>query len=179
MANHGYVTTRRKLTPEQVDQDIREIVKRRFKGEVEVEYEKLSEKPTKRRSEGWEFWNIWASWRFRPKSEELWKKFGGEFSTWIMSHRKLEFRHPHGDWAWWAQMILQDELALKYGGTISDEGVSERWKVTPHMIRKYRHFKNWVFRRWNQRHNKALPKEKRDAYMKMELDFIPEPLRSL
>jgi len=71
VANHGYVTTRRKLTPEQVDQDIREIVKRRFKGEVEVEYEKLSEKPTKRRSEGWEFWNIWASWRFSSASRWL------------------------------------------------------------------------------------------------------------
>lgn len=179
MANHGFVTTRRILTPEVVDKDIREIVKRRFKDEVEVTLTKHSEKPSKHPFEGHEFWDIWALWHFEPKSRAIKedRRHSFSFETWQMSHRKLEFRHPHGEWAWWAQMTIQNELAYKYDGTISDEGVEERWKVTPERLKKYYHYRDWVTKRYPGKG--VLAKAARAALSRVEMIYVPEPLRIL
>jgi hypothetical protein len=177
MANHGYVTTRRILTPEEVDKDIREIVERRFKGHIDVEFKKLLKDPKKSSFRGYESWDIWALWVFSPKDKKFKKESRHCFEAWIMSQRKLEFRHPHGEWAWWGQMIVQEELAYKYGGTVSDEGVEERWKVTPEKLAKYRHYKDWITHRWTW--NPKQPKLVAKAMIKLELLQIPEPLRSL
>lgn len=177
MANHGYVTTRRHLTPEEVDQDIREIVKRRFNDIIDVRFEKNAPEPGKHEFRGTLFWNIWGCWVFEPKDEKLKKTSNYIFGAWLMSHRKLEFRHPHGDWSWWGQMIVQDELAFKYDGIISDEGVEERWKVTQEKLDKYRHYKDWVTHRWSW--NPKRSKIGAKAMIKLELLQTPPLLRSL
>lgn len=173
MANHGFLTTRKQLTPEGVDRDIKEILERRFRGAVTVEFHDsgLKEPPKK------EF-AVWAGWHFKPKEGLLKDGYRFEFSAWLNSRRKMEFRHPPSDWAWWAQMIVQDELALKYDGTISDEGVSERWKATPEKIKKYFHYRDWVTKRWGPTGNIARIAA-RSALAKMELACTPAPLRNL
>lgn len=178
MANHGFVTTRRILTPEAVNEDIREIVARRLKDEVTIEFRTLSALPKKTAHEGYESWDIWALWHFEPKKSPTIKEpwhYG--FEAWQMSHRKLEFRHPHGEWAWWAQMIIQEELAYKYDGTVSDEGVEERWKITPQILRKYQHYRDWVTKRWPRQ--TVAQKAARAVMARIELMYVPEPLRSL
>lgn len=177
MANHGYVTTRRHLTPEEVDRDIREIVKRRFKDLIEVRYEKTAPEPSTHNFRGTDFWNIWALWAFEPKDEKLKKTSNYIFEVWIMNRRKLEFRHPHGDWSWWGQMTVQNELAYKYDGTISDEGVEERWKVDQKKLDKYRHYRDWVTKRWPRQ--TVAQKAARAVMARLELSTTPEPLRSL
>jgi hypothetical protein len=178
MANHGFVTTRKKLTPEQVDQDIREIVLRRFGGNVEVEYNKCSKNPPSKGSHNW-----WAHWEMKAKARfpKDVPDYMFEFAASIMSPHRLDFRHPHADWAFWAQMAVQEELALKYDGTVSDEGVSERWKVTPKTIEKYQHYRVWVHHRWLNPALKldASTKALREKWVDVELAYTPEPLRSL
>lgn len=126
MANHGFVTVRMKLTPERVDKDIREIVKRRFKNALMVEGPSLfDDKKT-------------HGWMLSVKDQDNW-----QFSIWLSSPRKLEFRHPLGaEWLWWAQvLVMTEELAVKYHGIISDEGVGEKWKGNP---LKYPTFESWL-----------------------------------
>ena len=177
MANHAYVTTRRILTPEVVDQDIREIVTRRLKDEVTIEFKKFGKLPKKTSYKGYESWEIWALWRFEPKSQKIKEPWRFGFEAWQMSHRKLEFRHPHGEWAWWAQMILREELAYKYDGILSDEGISDRWKATPEKLKKYAHYRDWVTKRWP--HQTLAQKAARAIMARVELIYVPEPLRSL
>jgi hypothetical protein len=164
------MTTRKQLTPDKVDRDIKEIVERRLGSIVEVTFETYTKEPVRG--------DYWAGWRFSPKEGTVKEGYRFEFGAWLNSRRKMEFRHPHGDWSWWAQMIIQDELALKYDGTISDEGVSERWKVTPDKIKKYFHYRDWVTQRWAQTRNVALNVARR-ALAKIELACTPAPLRNL
>jgi hypothetical protein len=169
MANHGFLTTRKQLTPEQVDRDIKEIIERRLGGIIKVTFDTYKDEPSKD--------GHWAGWQFKPKEGTV-KEGHFEFGAWLNSRRKMEFRHPHGEWSWWAQMILQQELALKYNGTISDEGVEERWKVTPRQIKKYFHYRDWVFRNCDQTQD-VVRNATRHEWAKLELTYTPEPLRSL
>lgn len=113
MANHGYVTTRKHLSVEKVDAAIREIVTKHFGDEI-----------TKIEAGPGEGGDIKHSWWIEFCDDE----YRG-FSVWLMSQRKLEFRHPLGMGVErWAQHIMVEELALKFEGMISDEGVpGERW----------------------------------------------------
>lgn len=170
MANHGFVTTRKTLTPEMVDRDIREIVERRFKNKLEIKYDKVSENSPKKGT-----YDIWAGWEFHlpiPSKNDK-RDWYYDFTAWIMSPHKLEFRHPHADWAFWAQScVLQEELAYRYNGIISDEGVSERWKSSPERLKKYATYRKWLEARFGG--NRFAPR-----LMKGEWLFVHPVLRAL
>lgn len=167
MANHGFVTTRRKLTWEKVDADIREINERRFDNILSIEVEKERKK------------NAIHYYFLAPAGMH---EFG--FSIWLVSPHKLEFRHPHSQWGWWAQVLVYtEELAAKYNGTISDEGVEEKWKGDP---KKYPTFMSWT----RSFHNRPMPKDitpeiaeqarKAGEYLtKLEWDRLPKLLKDL
>lgn len=137
MANHGFVTVRRKLTPEMVDRDLREITRRRFLDRVEIDYHRI-EKPKK---EG-----MLAAWLITPKGVPA-PAYVFDFQMWLSTPRKLEFRHPTGggQWSWWAQVcVLEEEFAYLYGGTVSDEGIEERWKGSIESVKKYPTWRSWI-----------------------------------
>ena len=126
MANHGFVTTRKWLNPEQIRQDLEEIIDRRFKGKLQICEEGSAEDVP--------FWC-----QIEPKNmNEPWEY---KFSVQLTTGRKLEFRHPPNDWAFWAQVVFQNELGEKYEGMISDEGVEERWRP---IAEKFPTYKSWV-----------------------------------
>jgi len=155
MANHGFVTVRTRLTPERVDKDIKEIVKRRLHDVLKVEGPDLfDDKKT-------------YGWLLSVKGADDW-----QFSIWLSSPRKLEFRHPRGDWLWWAQvLVMTEELAVKYNGIVSDEGVSEKWKGDP---AKYPTFESWLDARYPASDDwKGAVEELK----KMELERLPPIIR--
>lgn len=139
MANHGFVTTRRKLTVERVDKDIREIVERRFKGLASVKLENFG--PPKDEHERWAMWDFTV-----PCTEDLKRgRFPWGFEIWFTTPHKLEFRHSFTgsqDWCSWAQCcVMEEELAKLYNGWVSDEGVDNRWRGKPE---KYPTFQSWL-----------------------------------
>lgn len=106
MANHGFVTTRKHLTIEKLGELLREIVDEKLDGKLNVV-----------RSDA-QFYII--------LQQENW------FPIWLRTRNKIEIRHSgRGDVAWWISDLLTNELAIRLDGTISDEGVEERWKGTP------------------------------------------------
>ena len=119
MANHAFVTSRKHFNSDQIERDIQEILTRRFKNKV-----------------GYTRQNDYFEIGFGDKPEYPWS-----FTMWLASRRKLEFRHPVGDWNHWIFCVIQDEFACKYGGMISDEGVDGRWRGDPN---KYLTFKNYI-----------------------------------
>lgn len=164
MANHGFVTIQeRKFTPEMVDRDLRAIVERRFLGEVDIDF-----KPTKNPMRG----DILACWTITPKNVPD-PKYIFEFEVWLTNARKLEFRHPHGQWGWWAQVaVLEEEFAYLYGGTVSDEGISERWKGSMEKLKTYPTFRSWIESMYT---NLKI----RRAMVALEMEYLPKSLRKL
>lgn len=154
MANHGFLTTKKHLKPDIVDADIREIVSRRFNDKLIVKRDE-------------------TYWTIEPKDND---DYRFEFSINTVSTRKLEFRHPPSDWAFWAQMVVHNELAVKYDGTISDEGVTEKWKMSPEKLKKYFHYRDWVDSRWKSSKSSAATKL---ICKKFELMGVPKELRDL
>jgi len=117
MANHGFVTTNKWLTQDKVKEDIEEIISRCFKNKIF-----LVINGDNSFSIGFEYpWNI---------------------TCWFENCHKVEFRNPAPDWCWWIMFVIQNELAIKYNGLISDEGTGEeKWKGIPN---KYPTFKSYL-----------------------------------
>lgn len=114
MANNGYISFKKNLTSKQIDNDLRAIITKRFGSDLVVE---------SNCDDSDEFW-YWTVKPFNNNENPLL-----EFSVEQISKRKFSFHHPKNKFAFWVQTLIQDELALLYNGTISDEGVSEKWKV--------------------------------------------------
>lgn len=115
MANHGFVTTKKWLTGDRVEKDIKEIIEERFKNKVPIV-----------RTED---------------SFEIGFEYPWSFGCWVENCHKVEFRNPMPDWCWWVMAVIQNDLAIKYNGLISDEGVNGYWKGVQN---KYPTFRLWV-----------------------------------
>lgn len=130
MANHGYVKTKRKLTRDEVTKALKEINERRFKGLFDLSG------PTPFQENKREF-----CWSFRFKQDdwlyfEVWKKEGA---------KTLEFRHPHGSFNFWAQCVVENDLALKFNGLITDDGCGDKWRGEKN---KYPTFYDYEYNSW-------------------------------
>lgn len=110
MSNHAFLSVRGRLrSTDKIEADLREIVERRFKGFVKV--------VTHKDREG-------ASWEVCVPELAL----QCSWYIWRETQRKLETRHSMGALNWWTQTVVTEELAVLYDGTLSDEGIPDRWK---------------------------------------------------
>jgi hypothetical protein len=112
MANHGYVSTNRRLTGDKLHGLLQEINRDRFDGKLKITREE-------------------HGWDGKPTFEvEIADGLGRLF--WLTSPGKIEHRHgPGGDFFWWVEFTIANELALRLKGTLSDEGVDNKWKGEP------------------------------------------------
>src|SRR3972149_1742680 len=128
MANHGFITTKQKVTGAKLAAALQEINERRFDGKLKISHDPKS---------GWD----------GPKTPtfeiELWEGEGYTLHRlfWLATPHKIEHRHgPGGDFAWWIEDTFANELALMFNGTLSDEGVGEKWKGEKDWCPTFRHF---------------------------------------
>ena len=70
----------------------------------------------------------YLGWNLKLKDEYCLIDNFYEFSFWQCSKRKLEFRLPPNNWALWASLRLQIELAFKNDGVISFENSNSNGK---------------------------------------------------
>lgn len=103
MANHGYVTTRKRLNGDKLAGMLAEINRDRFRGSLVIQREDDS---------------------FSVQYEED----GPARCLWLASRRKIEFRHGPDPLLWWVEAVVMNDLALKVGGKISDDGVDQQWE---------------------------------------------------
>ena len=120
MANHGWTKTRKLMKPEQITALIEDLNKRLFKGNLKVEYHKSTKSEP-----GW-----------GPHTWLLSYETGGlEWARrvcWLETGRHFEMRHGGGGhFAWWIDSAILNEIAVKFNGTIGDDGISDKWKGVP------------------------------------------------
>jgi len=115
MANHSFVTTRKFLKADQVEEDLKFILNKRFAGKISY-------------TRDGEYFEVGFEWPYHVP-------------FWVENVHKLEFRNQVPDWCWWVQNILHNEFALLYNGWISDEGVGEKWRGIPN---KYPAFHSYL-----------------------------------
>lgn len=119
MANHGFVSTKQKLTKEKLKAALDDINQRRFGGKLKI---------TGGDDPGWNGNGTTFEVEFYSDKEGK-HTYSVHRLFWLASAHKIEHRHgPGSDFAWWIESTIANELALVFNGTISDEGVSEKWK---------------------------------------------------
>jgi hypothetical protein len=107
MANHGFVKTKKPMTPDAIQAILEELNVSTFKNGFKIERDD-------------KFWNL-----SYPSNERNY----GYRSCWLETKRTFEMRHSGGaSFIWWADSVILDTIARKFDGTISDEGHSNKWK---------------------------------------------------
>jgi hypothetical protein len=104
MANHGYVKTSADISPGAFDAAVREINERRFAGLLKLTGER-------------------HHWCVEVEEADVLRQL------WLEDERSIEVRHAAGggDLGWWIDFVYEDELASRFKGRISDDGVPGEW----------------------------------------------------
>lgn len=104
MANRGFVKCRKVITVDSVNEILEEINKNTFKNKLNIVNEN-------------NFWDV--SYKN--------SKFNFRRSFWLETKRTFEISHGGSglDVAWWFDFYLSNQIALKFNGKITDEGVSD------------------------------------------------------
>jgi len=100
MSSHCYIKFNRNLVANEVEQDLKEIIHRKFNDLL-----KLSSHITKDEIRDWDL-------RYDDTHG---------FPVCLKTENRLEFTHPDDAWSYWAQSVIEDELSIKYNGKITDE----------------------------------------------------------
>jgi len=124
MANHGYVKTKKFMNAESVHEFLTNLNETVFKDVLNIKQED-------------------NYWEISCKDE----KIQGQRQCWLQTKRTFEVRHCYGgDFFNWIDAVIMNELAVKFNGMITDDGVENRWKGVPD---KYPTFKSWMELMWS------------------------------
>ncbi len=149
LVNCAFATFKKPLDPEAVDAEIRRLAKEVF----------LDVLPVTRTGDG-KWWTI-----LHPKFE------GIGCSVSIQTKKRLRFHRASGDEsAGWVQHVCQHNLAKKFNGQCSDEGVLAPWSPGHNTTPTWREYFQMVFGH--------LPEMAEDLW-KRQVAQLPDDLRTL
>jgi hypothetical protein len=164
MANHAWVKSRRKMSPEKIGEILADLNKRLFKGNLQIEYHEATDKEP-----GWGE-HTWILTYVSPENKQEYVRR----ACWLESPRHFEIRHGGGaNFAWWIDFAVTNEVACFYNGTWTDEGTMEPDKGTPGKYDNWRKFLRHMCTGFRQKKNTQLTK----ALMQMELEICPPEFR--
>lgn len=158
MANHGYVKTRKLMTPEKISELLAELNVSHFKGLLKFEYSNESGNPS-----------AWGPhvWLVRYIGKGLENEIIRVF--WLNTKRSFEIRHGGGsNFYWWIDSVIINEVALKFDGTISDDGCGDKWKGKPNYCREFIEFQKKMMRFDFAKDD--VERQRKIAFMQMEQD---------
>lgn len=156
MANHGSVKTRKPMKPEQITALIEELNKSLFKEGLQIEYHQNVES---NRPHIWVLNYIYG--------EENW----ASRTCWLNTSRHFEMRHGGGGlFAWWIDQVIQNEIAVRFNGVMTDEGTSAKQKGVPGKFHKLSDFMESMF-------SHANPTMKKQ-FLEWEYEMVPPKFRS-
>ncbi len=170
MSNHTWMRTRRNLSAKQVDEDIREIAARRFKGLAEIKREDFSSSTC---------WTLSFPCTLETEKERG-HKYSWSFELWLRGKHQLEWPNQYDgehDWMWWASnCVMAEELAKRYNGFLSgDDDPREHSKPHP---KKYQTFALWVEILCAPRFD-GYPKKIGNEKRKLIRRYVPKELQAL
>ena len=149
MSSHCYLKTNKHLVAQEVEQDLKEIIHRKFKDLLKLECHIVEGEICD--------WDV----RFDDTHG---------FPVCLKTNDKLEFTHPDDAWSYWAQIVVEDELSVKYSGKMLDE---EYPKQELHPTPDHETFRKYL--EATMHHSKAW----KQAIIAIELSHLPDPLKKL
>ncbi len=115
MANHCYVKTKKKMTPELISGVLNNLNVNIFKNNLQIEYA-IGDK----NSWGPHLWFV----DYQSPIDNI--KYA-ERVMWLKTSCHFELRHGGGgEFAWWMDHVITNQLALKFNGTITDDGLGDQ-----------------------------------------------------
>lgn len=150
MSSHCYMKTDKHLVAQEVEQDLKDIIHRKFKDLLTLQSH-VDE-------------NEICDWDVRFDDTH-------GFPVCLRTNGKLEFTHPDDAWSYWAQSVVEDELTIKYSGKMSDEEYpKQEIKPSPECHATFRKYLES-----SMRHSK----EWKQAIIVIELSHLPAELKKL
>lgn len=147
---HCFMKITRQLQPNEVEQDIKDIIHNKFNDMLSITQEPISNSIC--------MWNIGFDNKYN-------------FPVCLKTNNQLEFMHPDNAWARWAQLIVEQELATKYKDVkVFDE---EYPKKNPILV-QYETF--IAFLESTMMHHSSNWKK---AIIEIEISKLPEKLKNL
>lgn len=140
MANHAQVITKKKMTPEKISALIERLNKELFKDLLIVKYTDCTG-----RSECWgdHVWEITVKGGEGEHEGRTYHRFG-ERVCWLETSRHFEIRHGGGgNWIWWVDSAICNEIALEFDGYVMDDSDGEKEKG---IYEKYSDFDDYLIR---------------------------------
>ena len=150
MATHCFMKTKYFVNAQQIERDIKDIVHNKFADLLKVKANKCDGEI--------------CDWDVRFDSTH-------GFHVCLKTEEKIEFEHPHDFWSYWAQAVVEDELAIKYSAKMSDEEYPQQEMLpspeTHTTFRKFlestiHHSPNW-----------------KKAIIEIEISHLPNELKNL
>lgn len=129
MTNHAFASSKRDLSFPVLDAALKEVNVRRFNGVFVIDPGSDTWWDVQHHSfvDGTRTWPIGLSITLRTK-------------------RMIQFKKSPGDLGNWVQFVFQNELAAKFRGKCSDEGVCEKWPPEPNRAHNLKEYWDWVHR---------------------------------
>jgi hypothetical protein len=152
---------KKNISDDQFTDLLKEVCFNRFGNKVSVIVEK-------NKFEGEIFYN----WEIQPTDKTIKKPWMYSWQISRQSKRKFGGKHPWSTWGFWMMCVIQNELAVKLNGKITDEGVSGSWNGD---LDKYTTFKNYLNSRFKHIGSKKIQK----LLIFAEKKSTPKPLLDL
>lgn len=146
---HCVLETNNSLKAEEVEDDIRKFVKERFNGLLSV-----------------------STYQAPNEICDWFVKFDNahNFGVALKTEHQLDFIHPDNAWSLFAQLTIEDALAIKYGCKIKDEETPNQ-ELQPH---PEQHLTFHQYLETTLRFHSPMWKK---ALIEIELSHLPKPLR--
>jgi len=176
MANHGYVKTKKFLSPAKINALLEELNRDVFKGCLKFEYEDCRGQDNAWGDDVWivtydgdaeqneKYVKVWTNY---------WKKGNFVRVFWLNTRRTLEIRHGGGgDFCWWVDAVIRHEVAHKFNGVIEDDAGD--WRENPQPDR-YRNIADYLDARseWFKGDTEESHNLRRAAVKHMMLEMSP------
>jgi len=150
MSTHCFMKTEKHLMIQEVEQDLKDIIHRKFNDLLKLECHIVD--------------NEICDWDVRFDLTH-------GFPVCLKTNEKLEFTHPDDAWSIWAQNVVEDELAIKYNAKMLDEEYpKQELRPLPECHKTFEKYLETTMhhsRRWKQ------------AIITIELSHLPLELKKL
>lgn len=150
MSSHCFIKTSKYLEANEVEKDLKDIIHRKFSDLLKIETNVIDGEICD--------WNIIFDDVRR-------------FPICLKNPNNLIFEHPDNSWAYWAQLVVENELAVKYNGRVTDEEYPQQ-EIKP-LLKRHDSFR--VFLEATIHHSPQWKK----ALIAIEISYLPEALKKL
>jgi hypothetical protein len=184
MANHAKVCTGKSLNPEEVNEIVQRINKKKFGGIFTIDFQIDVER-------GWGKYQwilnykdtdyigmvFWLSDDASYGYEEDGKWIDSDDKTILSKQSCIEFRHGHSfRFMWWVEGVFRENLGKHYNAKMWDDGIGECEPANP---KKYETFKSYLTsdeEGYDKNVNKEKLKQWKDFEFGLQKDAIPVEL---